>query len=156
LAGTPHAARLGKLPECAQHAAAELFRGTITQHNFVAYRKDRLSETHPIRFTSDKWHNYVPIRLPWTVCVRDHLPAGSAAVLLNRAHKHPDLALKITQAQYELFNEIDGRRRLREIVRNSGQEELRALDFLHHLWQYDQIVIDASDVPEKELLEQDP
>lgn len=144
LATTPHAARLSELPESVQYAAAELFRGTITQHNFAAYRKDRPTERQPIRFTGDEWRNYVPIRLPWTVSVCDHLPSGTVAALLNRAHKHSDLVLKINGAQYRLLNEIDGKRTLGEIVRNSGSEELRTLQFFNQLWQYDQIVFDAS------------
>ena len=144
LAGTPHAAVLHELPESEQHAAVELFRGTITQHNFVAYRVDRTREKQPIRFNGERWRSYVPIRLPWTLCVCDGVPAGAVAVLLNPAHKHPDLVLKINAAQFRLFNEIDGRRTLGEIALNSGTDETRLLEFFHRLWQYDQIVFDAS------------
>jgi len=66
------------------------------------------------------------------------------AVLLNQAHKHPDLVLKINAAQLRLFNEIDGRRTLGEIALHSGTDEARLLEFFHRLWQYDQIVFDAS------------
>lgn len=144
LAKTPHAERLRKLPECTQHAALELFRGTITQHKFLAYRSDRSTQAQPIHFDGEQWRNYVPIRLPWATCVRDNLPAATAAVLLNRAHKHPDLILKITGAQYRLFNEINGKLTLGEIVRNSRMEAPRAVEFFRQLWQYDQIVFDAS------------
>ena len=144
LAKTPHADRLAALPEPDQHAAVELFRGTITQHNFVAYRSDRSTEGQAIRFTDRKWRNYIPIRLPWTECVRDRGPAGSVAVLLNRAHKHRDLVLPINAAQSRLFNEIDGARSLGEIVENNRKEDARSLQFFERLWQYDQIVFDAS------------
>lgn len=144
LAKTPHADRIAALPEPDQHAAVELFRGTITQHNFVAYRSDRSMESQAIRFTDQQWRNYIPIRLPWTECVRDRGPAGSVAVLLNRAHKHRDLVLPINAAQSRLFNEIDGTRSLDEIVRNDGKEDARSLQFFERLWQYDQIVFDAS------------
>jgi len=144
LAKTPHAARLNALPEPAQHAAVELFRGTITQHNFVAYRNDRSTDSHPIRFTGEQWRNYVPIRLPWTLCVRDRVPAGSVAVLLNRAHKHPDLILPINAAQNHLLDQIDGVRTLGEIAQNAGKDDLRTLQFFRQLWQYDQVVFDAS------------
>jgi len=144
LAKTPHADRIAALPEPDQHAAVELFRGTITQHNFVAYRSDRSTESQAIRFTDQQWRNYIPIRLPWTECVRDRGPAGSVAVLLNRAHKHRDLVLPINAAQSRLFNEIDGTRSLDEIVRNDGKEDARSLQFFERLWQYDQIVFDAS------------
>jgi 2-polyprenyl-3-methyl-5-hydroxy-6-metoxy-1,4-benzoquinol methylase len=143
-AKTPHAVRLKELPERAQYAAVELFRGTITQHSFVAYRRDRPTESQPISFTGQQWRNYVPIRLPWTTCVRDRVPTGSVAVLLNRAHKHPDLVLPIDAAQNLLLNEIDGTRTLDEIIRNNGEEDGPALQFFEQLWQYDQIVFDAS------------
>ena len=146
LARTPHSQRLRELPESSQHAAAELLRGTITQHSFVAYRNDRPAESQPIHFTGEHWRKYIPIRLPWTICVRDRVPPGSVAVLINRAHKHPDLFLPISGAQYRLFNEMDGKRTLGEIVRNAGREERRAVEFFQQLWQYDQIVFDASQI----------
>ena len=146
VARTPHAARLASLPEPAQHAAVELFRGTIARHNFVAYRSDRPDESQPIRFAGDQWRNYVPIRLPWTACVRDRVPPGSLAVLLNPTHQHPDLVLPINAAQNHLLEQIDGIRTLGEIVQGSGTRDNahRALPFFQQLWRYDQIVFDAS------------
>jgi len=144
MAKTPHASRLNALPEAAQYAAVELFRGTITQHSFIAYRSDRTTESQRIHFEGEQWRNYVPIRLPWTLCVRDHVPAGSVAVLLNRAHKHTDLILPINAAQNRILNEVDGARSLGEIVRNNGKEESRTVQFFEQLWRYDQIVFDAS------------
>jgi SAM-dependent methyltransferase len=41
LAGSPHALRLAALPSRLQHAAVELFRGTMVSHSFIAYRDDR-------------------------------------------------------------------------------------------------------------------
>src|SRR5262249_42981213 len=129
LARTPHAGRLGELPERAQHAAAELFRGTISQHNFVAYRSYRPTPSQAIRVDGGSWCDYVPIRLPWNKCIRDHVPLGAAAVLLNPAHKHRDLVLAIDQPQYQLFSEIDGKRKLGEIAGKSGRQESSTLDF---------------------------
>jgi len=140
LARTPHGPRLRELPERAQHAAAELFRGTMTKHSFVAYRNDRSADRQPIRFIGGQWRGFVPIRLPWTACVRDRLPAGSVAVLLNRAHKYPDLALELNAAQYRLFNSVDGERTLSEIAQSHGNDEARTVEFFQKLWQYDQIV----------------
>jgi SAM-dependent methyltransferase len=148
MARTPHAARLEALTGPAQHAAVELFRGTITQHNLVAYRSDFPNELQPIRFTGDQWRNYVPIRYPWTVCVRDRAPQGSVAVLLNPSHRHTDLVLPISSAQDHFLEQIDGQRTLGEIVQNSGADgALRALPFFEQLWHYDQIVFDASRTP---------
>ena len=38
-----------------QHAAMELLRGTMTRHNFIAYRDDRGSGSQPITFDGDAW-----------------------------------------------------------------------------------------------------
>ena len=144
MARTPHTTRLNELSEKSQHAAAELFRGTITQHSFVTYRNDRAAESQPIHFSGEEWRSWVPIRMPWSVCIRDRVPPGSVALLINRAHKHADLALPINAAQYRLFNEIDGKRTIGEILRVAGRGERRDLEFFDRLWQYDQIVFDAS------------
>ena len=143
MAKIPHAARLKTLPEAAQHAAVELFRGTMTTHSFIAYRSDRQAESQPIRFTGEEWRKYVPIRVPWSVCVRDRVPAGAAAVLLNRAHRHPDLVLPVRAVQLRLLEEMDGTRTLGQIAAGSN-DEARSVEFFEQLWRYDQIVFDAS------------
>ena len=144
VAKTPHAARLAALPEPAQHAAVELFRGTVTQHNFVAYRKDRA--TQPICFAGEQWRKYIPIRLPWTLCVRDRAPAGSAAVLLNPAHRHAEFVLPIDADEDHLFQQIDSQRALGEIAQTSGKtgNADRVSDFFQKLWRNDQVVFDTS------------
>ena len=150
MANTPHAARLSALPEPAQHAAVELFRGAITDHSFVAYRNDRTKSAQPIRFAGEQWRNYIPVRLPWIKIVRARIPAGSAAVLLNPVHKHSDLVLPIDAAEDRLFAQIDGARTFDEIERSCTEKNAAdcALPFFQKLWQYDQIVIDASRVAE--------
>ncbi len=146
IARTPHAARLASLSLPLQHAAVELLRGTMTKHNFIAYREDRLGESQPITFEGDAWRTYVPLRLPWTLCIRDRVPPGSVAVLINRAHTYPDLALPIDAAQERLFAAIDGNRSIYEILRGAagadGDEQ--AQKFIQRLWEYDQIVFDAA------------
>jgi hypothetical protein len=146
LANTCHAERLCALPEPAQHAAAELFRGTMTQHHLIAYRSDCTGAGKAIHFTGEQWRDYVPIRLPWTLCIRERVPAGSVAVLLNPAHNHRDLVLPLNWAQDHLFGQIDGQRTLGEIVTGCGTSKgaRRALQFFEQLWRYDQIVFDAS------------
>jgi hypothetical protein len=147
IAQTPHAARLCALPEAEQHAAVELFRGTITHHEFVAYRDDRPSPAQPVCFSAEAWRSYIPIRAPWTKRIRERIPAGSAAALLNPAHKHTDLVLTINALEDRLLSQIDGARSLGDIVdRHAGGSALqRALQFFRKLWEYDQIVIDASE-----------
>jgi hypothetical protein len=142
----PHAPRLATLPAPAQHAAVELLRGTLTKHDFVAYRDDRAGESQPISFEGEGWLNYVPLRLPWTLSVRERLPAGASAVLINRAHPYPDLALPINAAQDRVLAAIDGKRTVGEILR--GATETADLDqgreFVERLWRYDLIVFDAT------------
>jgi SAM-dependent methyltransferase len=141
IAKTPHAKRLYALPEAQQYAAMELFRGTLTQHKFVAYRSDRAQARQSIQFTGEQWRSYVPIRLPWTACVREPLSPGSAAVLLNPAHRHPDLILPINASEDRILEQLDGKRTLGEIAASGGDAALR---FVRQLWQYDQIVFDAA------------
>jgi SAM-dependent methyltransferase len=146
IAKAPHAARLVSLPQPLQHAAVELLRGTMTKHNFIAYRDDRLAQSQPITFDGDVWRGYVPLRLPWTLCIRDRVPPGSVAVLINRAHTYPDLALPIDAAQERVFAAIDGNRSIDQILRDAagagGDEQARR--FIEQLWEYDQIVFDAT------------
>ena len=146
VARMPHAARLASLASPLQHAAVELLRGTMTKHNFIAYRDDRAGETLPITFDSDAWAGWVPLRLPWTVCIRDRVPHGAVAVLINRAHTYPDLAFPIDAAQERIFAAIDGNRSIDDILRATagvgGEEQARR--FIEQLWEYDQIVFDAT------------
>jgi len=146
IAKTTHAARLASLAPPLQHAAVELFRGTMVMHNFIAYRDDRAGENQPITFAGDRWKEYAPIRLPWTICVRERVPAGSVAVLINRAHTFTDLILTVNAAEDSLLGAIDGKRTLAEILQVAGKgcDERRALGFFERLWQYDQVVFDSS------------
>jgi SAM-dependent methyltransferase len=144
IARTPHAARLVSLSPPLQHAAVELLRGTMTRHNFIAYRKGRGRESQPITFNGDAWRGWVPLRLPWALCIRDRTPPGFSAVLINRAHTYPDLALPIDMAQERILAAIDGSRSVDEILRGAGAAgNEQASRFIEQLWEYDQIVFDA-------------
>jgi SAM-dependent methyltransferase len=145
MASMPHAARLTSLAPPLQHAAVELLRGTMTRHSFIVYRDDRPGESQPISFDGDAWQNYVPLRLPWTLCIHERLPPGAAAVLINRAHTYPDLALPIDPAQAQIFAAIDGKRSIGEILQDStGVGGEQACRFIEQLWEYDHIVLDAT------------
>jgi SAM-dependent methyltransferase len=146
IARMPHASRLAALEPPMQHAAVELLRGTMTRHSFIAYRDDSTGESQPITFEGDAWCRWVPLRLPWTLCIRDRIPPGFTAVLINPTHTYPDLALPIDATEERVFAAIDGKRSLDEILRQaagSGSDE-RARRFLERLWDYDQIVFDAT------------
>jgi SAM-dependent methyltransferase len=139
----PMASRMTALPPAEQYAAAELFRGTMVRHSLVAYRDDRPGLAQPVSFASDTWLDYVPIRLPDTICVRERLPAGAAAVLINRTHTNTDLYLPIDAQQKKLFDAIDGQRSIGEIAPEHAQRKAaRAL--FESLWRYDQVVFDLS------------
>jgi SAM-dependent methyltransferase len=146
MARMPHAGRLVALPPRVQHAAVELLRGTMTRHSFIAYRDDRIGKSQPITFEGDAWRGYVPLLLPWTLSIHERLPPGAAAVLINRAHTYPDLALPIDPAQVQIFGAIDGKRSIGEILQVSagiGGDE-QACRFLEQLWEYDHIVLDTT------------
>jgi hypothetical protein len=118
----------------------------MVSHSFVAYRDDCPDAIQPIDFAGDSWRNF-PLALPWTVCVRERLPPGSSAVLINRAHKFTDLICTVDSFEDRLLAAIDGHRNLAEILRLAGQDgdgNRRALGFFQRLWRYDQIVFDAS------------
>ena len=146
VARSPHAARLASLPSRLQHAAVELFRGTMVSHDFIAYRDDRSEVSQPINFSGGSWRDYIPMALPGTVCVRERLPPGSVAVLINRSHMFTYLILTVDAFEDQLLGAIDGKRSIAEILRFAVQysdDERRARNFFERLWQYDQVVFDA-------------
>ena len=143
--GAPHGARLAALPLSAQHEAVELLRGTMDRHSFIAYRDDREREAQPITFDGDAWRSFLPVRLPWTLKVKDRAPRGVAAVLINPSHAYPDLALFIDAAQERLLTAIDGERSVDEILRSAGRTtgDEQGREFFKRLWEHDLIVFDA-------------
>jgi SAM-dependent methyltransferase len=145
LASTPHLSRLAALPAEAQYAAIELFRGTMVRHGVVAYRKDRPAPGARVDFDGEAWLGYRPVRLPDTRLVRDRLPPGAVAVLINRNHTYTDLYLPIDARQEPLLAAIDGERSIAEICRERADRSL-ALTFFQQLWRWDQVVFDTSRV----------
>ncbi|MBC6981403.1 bifunctional 2-polyprenyl-6-hydroxyphenol methylase/3-demethylubiquinol 3-O-methyltransferase UbiG [Caulobacter sp. 17J80-11] len=139
-ASTPHAPRLARLPAHEQYAAMELFRGTMARHTVVAWRGDRPAA---VDFGGQAWREYVPVRIPDAIAVRDNLPPGAVAVLINRTHTYTDLYLPIDADQERLLAAVDGRRTIAEIAGGSGQADA-ARDFFEQLWNYDQVVFDTS------------
>jgi len=148
LASTPHHDLMSRLPLQEQYAAVELFRGSMVRHSVVVYRSGGPIR-HPINFTGDEWPAYVPIRLPDTIMFQERLPPGAAAVLINQNHTFTDLYLPIDARQKTMFDAIDGKRSISEIV---PQIPLRdaARTFFERLWRYDQVVFDASNAAQRE------
>ena len=139
-ATTPHANRLAALPEREQYAAMELWRGLMPNHSFIAHRSDGSK----IRFDDERYLCYVPIRLPWTLCIQDRLPPGTAGALVNQTHIFSDLYILIDDDEKRTFDAIDGRRSISEIVENVEGAAPVARDFFEKLWRYDQVVFDTS------------
>jgi hypothetical protein len=147
IAGTPHASRLGNLSAEEQYAAVELFRGTMVRHSLIVYRDDQPGANRPVQFEDRCWQDYVPLRLPRTILVEERLPPGAGAVLINQSHTYTDLYLPIDKAEKQLFDAIDGRHTIADIVRSVWVPERdwkRARGFFERLWWYDQVVFDAS------------
>ena len=143
IASTPHAELLTGLNEAAQCAALELFRGTIARHSVIAYASEESARRRRITFTGDAWLRYVPIRLAQTIVVRERLPAGATAVLINRSHVFTDLYLPIDAREERLLECIDGTKRIAEMGRATADKEF-ARDFFQRLWRWDQVVFDTS------------
>jgi hypothetical protein len=144
LASSPHQSRLLGLTPEAQYAAIELFRGTMVRHGVVAYRTDRPAQDDPVDFDGDSWLGYMPIRLPDTLAVRDRLPKGAAAVLINRNHTYTDLYLPIDTRQERLLAAVDGERTIEEICREERGDHGLARVFFQQLWRWDQVVFNTS------------
>ena len=136
---TPHAKRVAELPKRGQYAAMELWRGMMTTHSIIMRRgKDKF-------YFGDDWPGYVPIRLAHTMCVQERLPPRAAGVLLNRSHQFHDLILVIDAREKKMFDAIDGRRSIAEIVDHAGHDSSSdARGFFEKLWSYDQVVFDMT------------
>jgi hypothetical protein len=74
--------------------------------------------------------------------VEEGLPAGAAAVLINRWHTYTDLYLPIDAQQKSLFDAIDGQRTIAEIAPDGALRPVARVLF-ERLWWYDQVVFDT-------------
>jgi SAM-dependent methyltransferase len=143
LSTTSHVSRLSALPEREQYAAMELWRGLMSNHDFVAQHSDAAGDGSKVRFDDEQYLRYVPIRRPWTMCVQERLPPGAAGALLNQTHTFNDLFLLIDAQEKQMFDGIDGRRSIAEIV-EKAEDSAAAREFFERLWWYDQVVFDTS------------
>jgi SAM-dependent methyltransferase len=145
----PQAGRMASLPPAEQYAAIELFRGTMLRHSVVAYRGDSAT-SQQVGFEGNAWLNYVPIRIPDTICVQERLPLGATAVLINQTHPYKDLFLPIGSTEKGAYDAIDGVRSIRDIVKAtaSSPHPMTNIDiargFFEQLWWHDLVVFDAS------------
>lgn len=138
---SPHAARLAALPEREQYQAMELWRGLMTNHDFVVHPSGTGAK---VRFDDESYLRYVPIRRAWTSCVTDQLPPGAVGVLLNRTHLFDDLYIPVSADEKEIYEAIDGQRSVSEILELTAKDASLARPFFEKLWHYDQAVFDTS------------
>ena len=146
MAQLPQASRLQQLPLEEQYVATELFRGTMVRHSVIAYRDDDPGSRERISFDGEAWANYVPVRMPDTVCVRERLPPGAAAILISPSHTYRDIYMPIDDAEMRLLDAIDGERSIEAIAGRASSSSDRAPNlgrvraFFERLWWHDQVV----------------
>jgi len=145
IARLPQVSQIANLPVEEQYASIELFRGTMVNHSCIVY--DRDSQKTPVSFDGDKWLNYVPVRMPDTLCIQDRVPAGCAAVLINCAHRYTDLLLPISSLEKKIYAAVDSQRTIKDIMQsiNPSVDYLKiARTFFDRLWSYDQVVFNTT------------
>ena len=139
----PQTERILRLSLRDQYASVELFRGTMVRHSCVVYRDVEAASAQRVHFTGEAWLRYVPMRAPDAICVREHLPPGASAVLINRSHAHTDIVLPITAREERLWEAIDGERTIGRLL--DGEENVDvARAFFERMYEHDQIVVDTS------------
>lgn len=147
-ASIPHAGRLARLPPAEQYAAVELFRGSMTRHSVVVNRDDDPPEQWLYDPDDLALIDAVPIRLSQALTLKERLPEGAAAVLLNRSHTYSDLVVPIDSIEKRLVDSIDGRRSVSEIAAGADlgldDQRGRVAGFFRHLFRCDQIVFDLT------------
>jgi hypothetical protein len=140
---TPHASRLAKLSPQEQYAALELFRGDMLRHNLIAHLPE-LAPEQALSFNGMDWQAYIPIRLPDILVSKSQLP-GKAAVLVNPANENPELSLPVDELELQIFNTIDSRRTVAEIMQLAAAQvgkkphaiQGKAPLLFEQLWWYD-------------------
>ena len=137
--GVSRFAALSERDQCAQ---MELWRGLISNHDFIVQGRD---PKNAVSFHGEEYLRYVPVRRAWTICVQNQqIPPGAAGVLLNQTHVFDDLFLPVNEVEKQMFEAIDGRRNVSEIVEAVKYSSPHARDFFEKLWWYDQAVFDIS------------
>lgn len=149
MAAIPQAGAIARLPLSEQYSTIELFRGTMIRHSAVVYRDDYADRVKSPG-SPHGWLDYVPIRMPDTLCIQDRVPPGTAGILINRTHTNKDLFVVIDATEKKLFEAIDGQHTIRDIVENTLPAEDRGAyfdagpNFFEQLWWHDQVVFDTS------------
>jgi SAM-dependent methyltransferase len=147
---TPHFPRLDQLPLQDQYAALELLRGTMLRHSAVIYQENSYGVQQTVNLDHDRWHEYIPVITPGSTRSEEKLPPGASAVLINQDHTYMDLILPIDQTQIRIYDLIDGKIPIRQIINRvfsadaTKQNETSTRDFFQRLWWYDHIVFNTA------------
>ena len=144
IAKTPHASKLAALPEREQYIEMELWRGLMSNHSVLLYRNDVNTDEFKVRFDDERYLRYVPVRMSFTICIQQGIPPGAAGVLVNQTHVFPDMYVIIDALEKQMYDAIDGRRSISEIVEQVEGAAPLARDFFEKLWWHDQVVFDTS------------
>jgi SAM-dependent methyltransferase len=137
----PQFSRPTPLSQMEGYAAVELLRGTMLRHTAIVSHPSTAASRR-IGFAGDAFLDYVPIRAPDTISVRERLPPGAASVLINRKHTYTDLYLPINARQNKLVETIDGKRTVGELLDGRALPD-SGRAFFEQLWRMDQIVFCA-------------
>ena len=143
LLNLPEPLKLRDLLAREESSVAELIRGSMLRHTAIVCRDDHPWANRPIEFAGPAFTEAVPIRLPDTVMVREHLPAGAAALLRSRSHAYADIILPLGARELKLVEAIDGQRTVGDLGGAASGSSPDVL-FVERLWWHDQIVFDKS------------
>ena len=136
-------AEVQRLPETEQFALAELYRGSMASHEVVVCRDERSPASWRVGFDGGDWPRYVPIRNPALGISEQDLPAKTAARLHWESHAFPGINALVDSLQARLFNAVDGRRTISEVVSNAGAQfdepaaREYARNFFRSMWIFD-------------------
>jgi SAM-dependent methyltransferase len=133
MTGLPHAEQIAAMDEVDHYTVMELFRGTMTRHNLIAYRDDSPLPT----LEREAWHIYVPMIPPTVVVVENGVPPGMAAAVINRAHVDVDLVSFLTADELAVFSAIDGKTHFGDFTGATSS-------LIERLWLNDLVMIDAA------------
>lgn len=141
IAATPHKKRLKDLPDREQFASMELWRGSMTNHSFLAFQDEAGTHKNDVFTIKETFGKSVPHRRPTTILIEENIPTDAAGVLLNRSHQFHDLVMPIGENEKQMFDKIDG---IKDINAIALGEADACRPFFEKLWRYDQVVFDFS------------
>ncbi len=115
----------------------------MLRHNLVAHHPEQ-AESQALDFSGGDWSSAIPLRLPDIAISKNRLP-GKAAVLANPSNSDPELALPVDEQELWIFNAIDSRRTIADIIQLVSAErgkkpdaiQGRARLLFEQLWWYD-------------------